>query len=96
MKLIVMYLGNLVSSCSKAKIFIIVDRINHRSYSACAQSRGGGLSFLLDVEVGSEAEADEAIEADADVTMLDNMKGDQLVSVTRSLKDKWKNNENFS
>lgn len=49
----------------------------------------GGFSLLIDVEVGSEAEADEAIEAGADIVMLDNMEGDTLVSTARKLKEKW-------
>lgn len=49
----------------------------------------GGFSLVLDVEVGSEAEADEAIEAGADIIMLDNIEGEQLVSVARNLKEKW-------
>lgn len=55
----------------------------------------GGFSLLLDVEVGSEVEADEAIEAGADVIMLDNMEGNELVSVARALKNKWKGQRKF-
>ena len=55
----------------------------------------GGFSLLLDVEVGSEVEADEAIEAGADVIMLDNMEGNELVSVARTLKDKWRGRRKF-
>lgn len=55
----------------------------------------GGFSLLLDVEVGSETEADEAIEAGADVIMLDNMEGNELVSVARTLKDKWRGQRKF-
>jgi len=55
----------------------------------------GGFSLLLDVEVGSEAEADEAIEAGADVIMLDNMEGNELVSVARTLKNKWRGQRKF-
>jgi nicotinate-nucleotide pyrophosphorylase (carboxylating) len=55
----------------------------------------GGFSLLLDVEVSSEAEADEAIEAGADVIMLDNMEGNELVSVARTLKDKWRGKRKF-
>jgi nicotinate-nucleotide pyrophosphorylase (carboxylating) len=47
------------------------------------------------VEVGSEAEADEAIEAGADIIMLDNMEGNELVSVARTLKDKWRGQRKF-
>ncbi|KAF8842718.1 nicotinate-nucleotide diphosphorylase [Paxillus ammoniavirescens] len=55
----------------------------------------GGFSLLLDVEVSSEAEADEAIDAGADIVMLDNMEGDQLVSVARKLKEKWADKRKF-
>lgn len=48
----------------------------------------GGFSLLLDVEVGSEAEADEAITAGADVIMLDNIEGTELVSVARRLRER--------
>lgn len=49
----------------------------------------GGFSLLLDVEVQTEAEADEAIEAGADVIMLDNMEGEELISVARRLRERW-------
>jgi len=52
--------------------------------------RVGGFSLLLDVEVRTEAEADEAISAGADVVMLDNMEGDELVGVARKLKERWR------
>lgn len=51
--------------------------------------------MLLDVEVRTEAEADEAIDAGADIIMLDNIEGDALVSVARSLKEKWKGQRKF-
>jgi nicotinate-nucleotide pyrophosphorylase (carboxylating) len=64
--------------------------------TAIQQARAvGGFSLLLDVEVGSEAEADEAIDAGADIVMLDNIEGDELVSVARSLKEKWKGQRKF-
>jgi nicotinate-nucleotide pyrophosphorylase (carboxylating) len=55
----------------------------------------GGFSLLLDVEVGSEAEADEAIEAGADIIMLDNIEGNELINVARNLKEKWKGQRKF-
>ena len=55
----------------------------------------GGFTLLLDVEVGSEAEAEEAIEAGADIIMLDNMQGAELVRVAKTLKEKWKGNRKF-
>ena len=45
--------------------------------------------------MGSEAEADEAIDAGADIVMLDNMEGDELVGVARRLKDKWAGKRKF-
>ncbi|KAH6915060.1 nicotinate-nucleotide diphosphorylase [Coprinopsis sp. MPI-PUGE-AT-0042] len=55
----------------------------------------GGFSLLLDVEVRTEAEADEAIEAGADIVMLDNMEGDQLLSVAKALKERWGGKRKF-
>jgi nicotinate-nucleotide pyrophosphorylase (carboxylating) len=55
----------------------------------------GGFSLRLDVEVQSEAEADEAIDAGADVIMLDNMEGSELIDVARRLKEKWTGKRQF-
>jgi len=55
----------------------------------------GGFSLVLDVEVGSEAEADEAIEAGADIIMLDNMEGPELVRVAKTLREKWRGKRKF-
>jgi nicotinate-nucleotide pyrophosphorylase (carboxylating) len=55
----------------------------------------GGFSLLLEVEVGSEAEADEAIDAGADIIMLDNIEGSQLIDVARRLKEKWAGKRKF-
>ncbi|KAF7967939.1 hypothetical protein HWV62_7910 [Athelia sp. TMB] len=55
----------------------------------------GGFSLLLDVEVGSEAEADEAIDAGADIIMLDNIEGSELVSVSQRLREKWSGKRKF-
>ncbi|KAJ8086828.1 nicotinate-nucleotide diphosphorylase (carboxylating) [Marasmius tenuissimus] len=64
--------------------------------AAIKQARAvGGFSLLLDVEVRNEAEANEAIDAGADVVMLDNMEGDELVDVARRLKEKWKGQRKF-
>ena len=43
----------------------------------------------------NEEEANEAIEAGADVIMLDNIHGNELVSVSRRLKDKWQGKRKF-
>ena len=50
---------------------------------------------MLEVEVQSEAEADEAIDAGADIIMLDNMEGGQLVEVSRRLREKWSGKRKF-
>ncbi|KAG5351301.1 Nicotinate-nucleotide pyrophosphorylase [carboxylating] [Termitomyces sp. T112] len=64
--------------------------------AAVKQARAvGGFSLMLDVEVQSEAEADEAIEAGADIIMLDNIEGEELVNTARSLKAKWKGQRKF-
>lgn len=64
--------------------------------AAINQARSaGGFSLLLDVEVRNEKEAEEAIEAGADVIMLDNMEGEELVSVARRLKEKWVGKRKF-
>ncbi|RPD66758.1 nicotinate-nucleotide diphosphorylase [Lentinus tigrinus ALCF2SS1-7] len=55
----------------------------------------GGFSLLLEVEVGSEEEADEAIDAGADIVMLDNMEGAELVGVASRLKEKWAGKRKF-
>jgi len=55
----------------------------------------GGFSLLLEVEVQSESEANEAIEAGADIIMLDNMEGDELARVAQTLKDKWRGSRKF-
>lgn len=55
----------------------------------------GGFTLLLDVEVQSEAEADEAIDAGADIVMLDNMDGNELADVSKKLKEKWSGKRKF-
>lgn len=45
--------------------------------------------------MGSEAEADEAIEAGADIIMLDNIEGNELVNVAKRLKEKWTGKRKF-
>lgn len=54
-----------------------------------------GFSLLIDVEVQSEAEADEAIEAGADIIMLDNLEGQELLDVAKRLKDRWAGKRRF-
>ena len=51
--------------------------------------------MVLDVEVRSEAEADEAIEAGADIIMLDNIEGTELVRVAKTLRERWRGKGHF-
>lgn len=63
---------------------------------ACLAARKvGGFSLLLEVEVSSQSAADEAIESGADIIMLDNMEGDQLISVAKQLKERWNGKKKF-
>jgi len=55
----------------------------------------GGFSLLIDVEVTSEAEADEAIEAGADIIMLDNISESDLSGIAQSLRSRWGDKRNF-
>ncbi|CAG8693127.1 4298_t:CDS:2, partial [Racocetra fulgida] len=48
-----------------------------------------GFSLMIDVECQTEAEADEAIQAGANVIMLDNFESKNLKSCAKSLKQKW-------
>ncbi|KAG8960807.1 hypothetical protein FRC00_014093 [Tulasnella sp. 408] len=54
-----------------------------------------GFTLLIDVEVRSEVEADEAIDAGADIVMLDNLEGEELYAVARSLRQKWAGKRKF-
>ncbi|KAG5220234.1 Quinolinate phosphoribosyl transferase [Salix suchowensis] len=65
---------NILARCSG-----IATKLHH---GGDTQARAvGGFTLLLDVEVRNEVEADEAIDAGADIIMLDNMEGDELVDV---------------
>lgn len=55
----------------------------------------GGFSLKVEVEVQSEEEADEAIEAGADVVMLDNFSGEGVKIAAKSLKQRWQGKRHF-
>ncbi|GES79423.1 nicotinate-nucleotide diphosphorylase [Rhizophagus clarus] len=55
----------------------------------------GGFSLKIEVECLNEQEANEAIEAGADIIMLDNMKGDYLKQTAKTLKQKWVGQRTF-
>lgn len=54
-----------------------------------------GFSMKIEVEVQSEAEADEAIEAGADVVMLDNFTGEGVKVAAQSIKQRWQGKRQF-
>ncbi|KAF3356818.1 hypothetical protein VdG1_06146 [Verticillium dahliae VDG1] len=58
-------------------------------------AKSPGVLAGIEVEVQSEAEADEAIEAGADVVMLDNFTGDGVRVASRRLKEKWAGKKHF-
>ncbi|KAH6646003.1 nicotinate-nucleotide diphosphorylase [Truncatella angustata] len=55
----------------------------------------GGFALKIEVEVQNEAEADEAIEAGADIIMLDNFTGDGVKVAARSLRERWQGKKSF-
>ncbi len=54
-----------------------------------AAKAAGGFAVKVEVECQSEAEADEAIAAGADVVMLDNFSAEGVKVAARRLKQKW-------
>ncbi|KAI9271094.1 Quinolinate phosphoribosyl transferase [Helicostylum pulchrum] len=48
-----------------------------------------GFALKIEVECQSEQEADEAIEAGADIVMLDNFTGEGLKLAAKSIKERW-------
>ena len=54
-----------------------------------AARAAGGFALKIEVECQSEEEADEAIEAGADIVMLDNFDGEGLKVAAKSLKERW-------
>lgn len=55
----------------------------------------GGFALKIEVEVQNEAEADEAIEAGADIVMLDNFTGAGVKVAARSLRERWQGKKSF-
>lgn len=60
-----------------------------------AAKAAGGFAIKVEVEVDSEAGADEAIAAGADIVMLDNFDGDGLKVAARSVKQRWAGKRDF-
>lgn len=57
--------------------------------AVAAAKASGGFAVKVEVECQSEEEANTAIEAGADVVMLDNFTGDGVKVASKNLKDKW-------
>jgi nicotinate-nucleotide pyrophosphorylase (carboxylating) len=57
--------------------------------AVAAAKASGGFAIKVEVECQSEEEANTAIEAGADVVMLDNFTGDGVKVASKNLKDKW-------
>jgi nicotinate-nucleotide pyrophosphorylase (carboxylating) len=57
--------------------------------AVAAAKASGGFAIKVEVECQSEEEANTAIEAGADVVMLDNFSGDGVKVAAKNLKDKW-------
>ena len=60
-----------------------------------AARAAGGFSLKIEVEVDSEKDADEAIEAGADIIMLDNFDGPGLVVAAKSIMTRWASKKQF-
>jgi nicotinate-nucleotide pyrophosphorylase (carboxylating) len=60
-----------------------------------AARAAGGFALKIEVEVDSEKGADEAIEAGADVIMLDNFDGPGLIVAAKSIKSRWAGKKRF-
>ncbi|MCJ1311421.1 hypothetical protein MMC25_005092 [Agyrium rufum] len=60
-----------------------------------AAKAAGGFAIKVDVECQSEEEASEAIEAGADVVMLDNFSAEGVKVASRSLKERYKGKREF-
>jgi len=66
---------------------------NSITHAVHAAKAAGGFSIKVEVECQSEAEAEEAIKAGADVVMLDNFTGEGVKIAARSLKQRLKKDE---
>jgi nicotinate-nucleotide pyrophosphorylase (carboxylating) len=55
----------------------------------------GGFALKVEVEVDTEAGADEAISAGADIIMLDNFSGEGLKVAAKSIKQRWAGKKQF-
>ena len=63
--------------------------------AVAAARKVGGFAVKIEVECRSEEEADHAIEAGADVVMLDNFSEDDVRIAASNLKHRWKGRRSF-
>ncbi|POS84622.1 putative nicotinate-nucleotide pyrophosphorylase [Erysiphe pulchra] len=60
-----------------------------------AAKAAGGFGLKVEVEVGNEVDAHEAIRSGADIVMLDNFNGKELKDLARNLKAEWAGKRQF-
>ena len=60
-----------------------------------AAKAAGGMAIKVEVECLSEEEANEAIDAGADIVMLDNFTGQGVKVAARKLKERWRGKREF-
>ncbi|KAL9096811.1 MAG: hypothetical protein Q9163_006397 [Psora crenata] len=65
------------------------------SQAVAAVKAAGGFALKVEVECRTEEEADEAIEAGADIVMLDNFTAEGARTTAKSLKERWKGRKEF-
>ena len=65
------------------------------SKAVAAAKKVGGFATKIEVECKTEEEADEAIDAGADIVMLDNFPGAVVANVASNLKERWKDQRSF-
>ena len=63
--------------------------------AVAAAKAAGGFAVKVEVECQSEQEADKAIEAGADVIMLDNFTSEGVRTAARGLKERWRGRKSF-
>ena len=85
----------MVKRCGRAGLLLLYGMITYEgppgsiTKAVHAARAVGGFALKIEVECQSEAEADEAIEAGADIVMLDNFDGEGLKAAATSLKGRW-------
>lgn len=63
--------------------------------AVAAAKAAGGFAVKVEVECQTEADADEAIDAGADVVMLDNFSGEGVKAAASNLKQRWGSRRHF-